>query len=135
MAKLIVYYAHPGHKHSQVNKQMARAAARIGGITFVDWVRRTRPDARGTCTATRGNHGQSQARAAKAAGMVARIFAPVGNSVEKNAAMRAFGAELIEFGEDFDNARAEAIRVAKEEGLMIVPPFHRELPEPAACSH
>jgi glutathione-regulated potassium-efflux system ancillary protein KefG len=36
MAKLIVYYAHPGHKHSHVNRHMAHAAARIGGITFVD---------------------------------------------------------------------------------------------------
>jgi threonine dehydratase len=47
--------------------------------------------------------------------------------VEKNAAMRAFGAELIEFGEDFDEAREEAFRVAAEEDLFIVPPFHREL--------
>ena len=36
MANLIVYYAHPGHKHSHVNKHMARAAARVDGITFVD---------------------------------------------------------------------------------------------------
>ena len=98
-----------------------------GGVTFVDWLRRARPDCRGICTATRGNHGQSQARAAVAAGLVAKIYVPFGNSVEKNAAMRAYGADLIEFGEDFDTAREEAFRVADAEGLQVVPPFHREL--------
>jgi len=98
-----------------------------GGITYVDWVRRTQPDKRGICTATRGNHGQSQSRAASAAGLRAKIYAPFGNSVEKNAAMRAYGADLIEFGEDFDVAKDEAIRVAAAEGLAVVPPFHQEL--------
>ena len=98
-----------------------------GGITFVDWLRRAYPEKRGICTATRGNHGQSQARAAVAAGLRAKIYAPFGNSVEKNAAMRAFGAELIEFGEDFDVAKIEAFRVAAEEDLAVVPPFHVEL--------
>src|SRR5699024_7490071 len=85
------------------------------------------PEIRGICTATRGNHGQSQARAATAAKLRAKVYVPHGNSVEKNAAMRAFGAELIEFGEDFDSAREEAFRVAEQEGLEIVPPFHPEL--------
>lgn len=98
-----------------------------GGISFIDWMRRAHPELKGICTATRGNHGQSQARAASAAGLTAKIYVPFGNSVEKNMAMRAFGAELIEFGEDFDEARVEAFRVAEEEGLLIVPPFHREL--------
>jgi len=98
-----------------------------GGITYIDWVRRTMPDAPGVCTATRGNHGQSQARAATAAGIGAKIYAPVGNSVEKNAAMQAYGADLIEFGADFDVAKDEAIRVAAAEGLAVVPPFHKEL--------
>ncbi len=98
-----------------------------GGITFIDWLQRTHPDARGIITATRGNHGQSQARAATAAGLVAKIYVPRGNSVEKNAAMRAYGAELVEFGDDFDEAKAEAMRVAKAEGLFMVPPFHPEL--------
>nr|MDJ0820785.1 threonine dehydratase [Paracoccaceae bacterium] len=98
-----------------------------GGITFIDWLTRAHPEARGICTATRGNHGQSQARAAVAAGLKAKIYAPFSNSVEKNAAMRAFGAELIEFGEDFDTAKVEAFRVADEEGLAVVPPFHPEL--------
>lgn len=98
-----------------------------GGITFIDWLRRAHPDRPGIITATRGNHGQSQARAARAAGLRAVIYVPRGNSVEKNAAMRAFGAELVEFGEDFDTARVEAMRVAEAEGLYPVPPFHREL--------
>ncbi|MDF0600415.1 threonine dehydratase [Psychromarinibacter sp. C21-152] len=98
-----------------------------GGITFMDWLKRTHPDCPGICTATRGNHGQSQARAATAAGLRALVYVPHGNSVEKNAAMRAYGAELVEYGEDFDTARVEAFRVAEEQGLMVVPPFHAEL--------
>ena len=98
-----------------------------GGITFIDWLKRTQPGVRGICTATRGNHGQSQARAAVAAGLAAKIYVPFGNSVEKNAAMRAFGADLIEFGEDFDTAKEEAFRVAADEGLATVPPFHEHL--------
>jgi len=98
-----------------------------GGITFIDWIKRTQPEIMGICTATRGNHGQSQARAAIAAGLSAKIYVPFGNSVEKNTAMRAFGGEVIEFGQDFDTARLEAIRVAVEQGLAVVPPFHIEL--------
>lgn len=98
-----------------------------GAITFIDWVKREHPNARGICTATRGNHGQGQARQAVAAGLTAKVYVPRGNSVEKNAAMRAFGAEVIEYGNDFDEAREEAYRVAEIEGLVIVPPFHREL--------
>lgn len=98
-----------------------------GGLTYIDWLRRTQPDTRGICTATRGNHGQSQTRAALAAGLSARIYVPHGNSVEKNAAMRAYGADLVEFGTDFDTAREEAVRFAKAEDLAVVPPFHREL--------
>jgi threonine dehydratase len=98
-----------------------------GGITLMDWLKRTHPDRPGIITATRGNHGQSQARAATAAGLRAVVYAPKGNSVEKNAAMRAWGAELHEHGDDFDEAKLEAFRVAEEEGLYIVPPYHTEL--------
>ena len=98
-----------------------------GGVTFIDWLRRAHPDCPGIITATRGNHGQSQARAATAAGLRAVIYVPQGNSPEKNAAMRAFGAELREFGADFDTAKDEAMRAAAAEGLFPVPPFHREL--------
>ncbi|MEM6385418.1 MAG: threonine dehydratase [Pseudomonadota bacterium] len=98
-----------------------------GALTFMDWLQRTAPNCPGIITATRGNHGQGQAMAARAAGMRAVVYVPRGNSVEKNAAMAAFGAELVEFGEDFDAAREEALRVATAEGLHFVPPFHPEL--------
>lgn len=98
-----------------------------GGITLIDWLKRTHPRMRGIVTATRGNHGQSQARAAVAAGLTAKILVPHGNSTEKNAAMRAFGADLIVHGQDFDEARVEAMRIAETEPLFPVPPFHREL--------
>ncbi|PDT81550.1 threonine dehydratase [Sinorhizobium sp. BJ1] len=98
-----------------------------GGITFMDWLRRSGRSTKGIVTATRGNHGQSQARAARAAGLAAKIVVPHGNSVEKNAAMRAFGGEVIEYGRDFDEARTEARRLAAETGLFLVPPFHEEI--------
>ncbi len=98
-----------------------------GGVTYIDWLTRAHPKARGIITATRGNHGQSQARAARAAGLAAHIYVPHGNSTEKNAAMRAFGGQLTEFGDDFDAAKAEAMRVAARDGLHPVPPFHLEL--------
>lgn len=98
-----------------------------GGITFADWLQRAHPDVQGIITATRGNHGQSQARAATAAGLHVRILVPKGNSPEKNAAMRGFGGTVIEYGEDFDDARVEAQRLSEEENLFMVPPFHREL--------
>ena len=63
---------------------------------------------KGVISATRGNHGQSIALAAGKAGIAATIVVPQGNSVEKNAAMRAFGAELVEAGHDFDAARETA---------------------------
>ena len=98
-----------------------------GGITFMEWLRTQHPETQGLITATRGNHGQSQARAARAAGIHAKILVPEGNCVEKNAAMRAFGAELVEFGRDFDAAKAEAARLAQLEGRTMAPPFHEQL--------
>ncbi|WP_099825730.1 threonine dehydratase [Oceaniglobus indicus] len=98
-----------------------------GALTFMDWLTRTHPDVTGIITATRGNHGQGQALAATRAGLRAVVYVPRGNSVEKNAAMRAFGAEVVEHGDDFDTAREEATRVAQAEGLYQVPSFHREL--------
>lgn len=98
-----------------------------GGFTYIKWLRQTYPDVRGIVTATRGNHGQSQALAASLNGLKASIVVPRGNSPEKNAAMRAFGAELIEFGDDFDEARLEAMRLVEENSYHMVPAFHEEL--------
>lgn len=78
-------------------------------------------------TATRGNHGQAVAFAARREGLRALIYVPRGNSPSKNRAMRALGAELIEFGDDFEQARREAMRRAAEEGLHAVPSFHEAL--------
>jgi len=98
-----------------------------GGITFMQWLRREHPNVKGIVSATRGNHGQSLALAASAAGLRALIVVPQGNSLEKNNAMRGFGGEVVEFGRDFDEAREEAARLALEHGLFLVPPFHTEL--------
>ncbi|OPK07837.1 threonine dehydratase [Pseudomonas sp. VI4.1] len=98
-----------------------------GGITFMHWLKRTHPSARGIVTATRGNHGQSLALAARALDLRALIVVPEGNSLEKNHAMRGFGGEVVEWGRDFDEAREEAARLAQAQGLYLVPPFHTEL--------
>jgi threonine dehydratase len=98
-----------------------------GAITYIDWLTRTHPQVRGIITATRGNHGQAQVRAARAAHISATIVVPHGNATGKNAAMRAFGAELIEHGHDFDSAKEEAISLAQARGLYMVPAYHDEL--------
>ena len=98
-----------------------------GGITFMHWLKREHPTTKGIVTATRGNHGQSLALAARALGLRALIVVPEGNSVEKNQAMRGFGGEVVEWGRDFDEAREEAARLAQTHGLYLVPPFHTEL--------
>ena len=98
-----------------------------GGVVFADRLRRERPDAAGIVSATRGNHGQSLAFAARATGLRATICVPFGNSVEKNAAMRALGAELVEHGDDFDAAKERAQDLAKERGLYMVPSYHATL--------
>jgi threonine dehydratase len=98
-----------------------------GGLTYVDALIRREPEVRGLISATRGNHGQSLAFAGRRAGLPVTILAPQGNSTEKNAAMRALGADLIEFGRDFQAAREEAMRLAETRGLHMVPSFHRDL--------
>ena len=98
-----------------------------GGLTYIDALRRRSPNTRALVSATRGNHGQSLAFAGARAGVEPIIFVPYGNSVEKNAAMRALGARLIEHGADFQEAREEAGRFASAEGHEFVPSFHRDL--------
>src|ERR1700742_5321599 len=98
-----------------------------GGLVYVDRLKRERPTTAGLISATRGNHGQSLAFAASRYGLPVTIYVPRGNSVEKNRAMKAFGADLIEVGEDFEAARGEARRHAEREGLEIVPSFHPDL--------
>lgn len=98
-----------------------------GGLVYVRSLLAGGDPPRGLVTATRGNHGQSMALAARQAGIALVIVVPEGNSTEKNAAMRALGAELVEYGVDFDVAREEAARLAEVLGYAMVPSFHPEL--------
>ena len=98
-----------------------------GGLTYMQDLasRQALPD--GVISATRGNHGQSIALASRQIGLKATIVVPHGNSKEKNAAMVAFGAELIEHGDDFQDALAYAVKLADERALHVIPPFDRQL--------
>jgi threonine dehydratase len=98
-----------------------------GGMTYFDALVRRSPSIRGVISATRGNHGQSVGWAARRFGLEAAIVVPHGNSLEKNAAMRALGVTLLEHGEDFQAAREYATAVAAQRGLHMVPSFHRDL--------
>ena len=98
-----------------------------GGLIYMDRLMRRMPDVGGVVSATRGNHGQSIAFAAARAGIAATIYVPVGNSPDQNSAMRAFGATVVEFGRDFDEARAQAQVAAAKLDLHMVPSFHRDL--------
>src|SRR5215470_3622931 len=98
-----------------------------GGLVYVDRLKRAQPDIAGIVSATTGNHGQSLAFAGQRLGLAVTIVVPLGNSPEKNAAMRAFGAELIEHGRDFDEAKDRAAEIAAERGLAFAPSYHRDL--------
>lgn len=98
-----------------------------GGLVYVERLRRERPQTSGIISATRGNHGQSLAFAARRYGVPLTIYVPHGNSVEKNQSMRALGANLVEYGEDFQSAREECERHGEREGLELVPSFHHDL--------
>jgi threonine dehydratase len=98
-----------------------------GGLVHADALTRLPDPPQGVIAATRGNHGQSVAFACARAGLSASIVVPRGNSPEKNAAMRALGAELIEYGEDFSSSLDHARALADERGLRFFPSFHRDL--------
>jgi len=98
-----------------------------GGVVFMERLKRENPNVAGVVSATRGNHGQSLAYAGARYGIPVTILVPRGNSAEKNNAMRAQGARLIEHGQDFDEAREEAARLAQAEGLLFAPSFARDL--------
>lgn len=98
-----------------------------GGVVYMDRFKRERPKIAGIITATRGNHGQSLAFAGSRAGVPVTIVVPHRNSSEKNAAMRALGAELIEHGQDFDEAKDRAAILAAERNLEFAPSFDRHL--------
>jgi len=103
-----------------------------GGLNFVARLKQAQPKIPGLISATRGNHGQSLAYAGRAQGVPVTIVVPEGNSPDKNAAIAAYGAELIVFGRDFQAAAEHAASLARERGLLMVPPFHRWLVEGVA---
>lgn len=98
-----------------------------GGVIYMEDLKQGKPGITGLIAATRGNHGQSVAFSAARVGWRAVIVAPHGNSPEKNAAMRALGAELIEHGTDFQEAYEYATGLAGERRLHFVKSFDRTL--------
>ncbi|MEO6623390.1 MAG: threonine dehydratase [Burkholderiaceae bacterium] len=98
-----------------------------GGLTYFDGLRQRGVLPATVISATRGNHGQSIAWAARSHGVACTVVVPKGNSVEKNAAMRALGARLIEFGDDFQESREYAMALAQDNGWHMVPSFDATL--------
>lgn len=97
-----------------------------GGLVYFEQLARD-PQCFGVIGATRGNHGQSMAFAARRAGLRCVVVVPRGNSREKNEAMRTLGAQLIEHGDDFQAAREHAAELASRDGLHYVASFHPDL--------
>lgn len=98
-----------------------------GGPVYMERLLKRLPSLKGVIAATRGNHGQSVAFSARQYGLQATIVVPQGNSVEKNAAMQALGATLIEQGTEFQEAREHARMLAERDGLHMVPSWHPDL--------
>ena len=98
-----------------------------GGLTFFDALKQRGELPKEVISATRGNHGQSIGWAARTNGVACTIVVPKGNSVEKNAAMRALGVQLIEFGAEFQDSREHAMSLATQRGAMMIPSFHWDL--------
>ena len=98
-----------------------------GGLVYLRSLKASDPDIKGIVTATRGNHGQSVALAARTSGIPVLVYVPHNNAADKNAAIRALGAEVVEFGSDFQEAVEEADRAAKSRGWHRLTSFHEKL--------
>ena len=98
-----------------------------GALVYMDWLKQTQPEVAGVVAATRGNHGQGVGMAARLSGLRAVIVVPLGNSKEKNRAMSAQGAELVEHGQDFQESLEFAGRLAEDLGFAMVSSFHERL--------
>ena len=98
-----------------------------GGLVFAERLTQRTGAVPGLIAATRGNHGQSVAYAARVHGLSAMIVVPEGNSPDKNASMAGFGAELVVHGRDFQESLEHARTLAAERGLVFVPSFHPDL--------
>ena len=106
-----VYVKHENHNPTGAFKVR-------GGLNLIGSL--TAEERKGVITASTGNHGQSIALACRLDSVPCTIVVPVGNNPEKNAAMRAYGAEVIEFGRDFDEAREKVEQLQYERGLRYV---------------
>jgi len=98
-----------------------------GALVYVDWLKHAQPDLAGVVAATRGNHGQGVGMAARLSGLRAVIVVPHGNSTEKNRAMLAQGAELVEHGQDFQESLEFARSLTQDRGFTMVDSFHERL--------
>jgi len=98
-----------------------------GGVYLMDSLKHSNNPPKGLISATRGNHGQSLSFAGKRAGIPITIVVPENNSADQNRAIKAFGAELIIHGKDFQAARMHSLELQNEYGYMPIPPFSREL--------
>jgi threonine dehydratase len=108
--------------HTPIGAFKARTA-----IVYAEELLKRDPATRGLIAATRGNHGQSVALAAQRKKLECVIVVPHGNSVTKNAAMRAQGAKLIEHGEDYQSSLEHAKKLAADLGYQLVPAYHRDI--------
>lgn len=108
--------------HTPIGAFKARTA-----VVYTSELFRQSKNLSGLVTATRGNHGQAVALAARRFHVPAYIVVPHGNSIEKNSAMRAQGGNLIEFGDDFQEAKEHSQRLADERGWHFVPSYHRDI--------
>lgn len=108
---LDVYVKHENHNPTGAFKVR-------GGLNLIGSL--PAQERRGVITASTGNHGQSIAFACQREGIPCAVFTPVGNNPEKNAAMRAYGADVVEYGRDFDEARERVEQIQAERGLRYV---------------
>ena len=98
-----------------------------GALIYAEWLKKTQLRLKGIVAATRGNHGQGVAMAARIHGIPCVIVVPLGNSAEKNHAMIAQGAELLEHGHDFQESLEHARTLAADRGFMMIDSFHERL--------
>jgi threonine dehydratase len=97
-----------------------------GGLNLVATLGASERSA-GVVTASTGNHGQSLAMACGLRQVPCTIYVPIANNPEKNAAMRGYGATVLEHGHDFDEARARCEQDARERGRRLVHPANEPL--------
>ncbi|MBY8824145.1 threonine dehydratase [Sphingomonas colocasiae] len=98
-----------------------------GGLAYMDWFVRNSADGIGVIAPTRGNHGQSVARAAGKYGRSSTIIVPEGNSPDKNVAMAAWGARVVVKGQDYQQAREHAISLEQSTGVHMIRSFTPQL--------